>query len=63
MSESDVCRCQILMYKNSPCNERIKMFIMAVDPYQRYSNEAERLSQIKKKVFLHGLYKNTITAF
>ena len=42
MSESDVCRCQILKYKDGPRTERIKIFLMAVDPEHRYSNEAER---------------------
>ena len=31
MSESD-CRRQILTYKDDPCTEKIKTFIMAVDP-------------------------------
>ena len=37
-----VCRRQILTYKDGQGTERIKMFIMAVDPKHRYSNEAER---------------------
>ena len=41
-SESDVCRCQILTYKDGPRTARIKIFLMAVDPIHRYSNEAER---------------------
>ena len=41
-SESDVCRRQILTYKDGPCTERIKNMIMAVDPSHRYSSEAER---------------------
>ena len=31
MSESDVCRRQILTYKEGPRAERIKLLIMAVD--------------------------------
>ena len=31
-SESDVCRRQILTYKDDPHTERIKTFIMAVNP-------------------------------
>ena len=41
-SESDVCRPQILTYKVDPRAERIEIFIMAVDPQHRYSNETER---------------------
>ena len=41
-SESDVCRRQILTYKDCPRTERIKLFLMAVDPYHRYSNESQR---------------------
>ena len=37
--------------------ERIKTFIMAVDPYQRYSNEAERANwKLKKPFGLDSLY-------
>ena len=32
MTESDVCRRQILRYKNGPRIERIKIFIMVVEP-------------------------------
>ena len=39
MSESDVCRRQILTYKDGPRTERIKIFIMAEDPQPRYINE------------------------
>ena len=31
-SESDVCRRQILTYKDGPRTERIKIFLMAADP-------------------------------
>ena len=31
-SESDVCRRQILTYKDDPRTERMKIFIIAVDP-------------------------------
>ena len=41
-SESDVYRRQILTYKDGhPRNERIKIFIMTVDPKHMYSSEAE----------------------
>ena len=30
--ESDVCRRQILTYKDDPRTERIKLFVMIVDP-------------------------------
>ena len=32
MSKSDVCRRQILTYKDGPRTKRIKIFILAVDP-------------------------------
>ena len=38
----DVCRRQILTYKDGPRTERIKIFLMVVDPQHRYSNESER---------------------
>ena len=38
-SKSDVCRRQILTYKDDHCTERNKPFIMVVE---RYSNEAEK---------------------
>ena len=41
-SESDVCRRQILTYKDGPRTERVEIFIMTVDPSHRYSNESER---------------------
>ena len=41
-SLSDVCRGQILAYKINPRTEGVKIFLVAVDPYHRYSNEAER---------------------
>ena len=42
-SESDVCRRQILMYKDGLRTERIAIF-MTVDPCHRYSNEAETVN-------------------
>ena len=39
-SESDVCRRQILTYKHGARTRRNKIFIMAVDPLHRYTNEA-----------------------
>ena len=41
MSESDVCRRQTLTYKDDPRAEKIKTFMMTVDPYHRYSNGAK----------------------
>ena len=41
MPESDVCRRQILTYKDDPRTERIKIFIMVLNPSHRYLNEAE----------------------
>ena len=41
-SESDVCRRQILTYEVYHRTERIKIFIMVVAPYPRYSNESEK---------------------
>ena len=32
MSEYDVCRRQILTYKDDPRAERVKIFVMTVDP-------------------------------
>ena len=53
------------MSKVDPHTERITIFIMVIDPYHRYSNEAERANQaiydnfkLKKHVCLHGLYKS-----
>ena len=46
MSESDVCRRQILTYKDCPCTERIKHFLMAIDQLHRYSNESERANEV-----------------
>ena len=36
-----VCRRQILTSTDGPRAERIKTFIMAVDPQHRYTNESE----------------------
>ena len=51
-----------MTYKDGPRIERIKIIIMAVDPYHRYSNEAERDNQdiyndfkLKKPFGLHDL--------
>ena len=41
-SESDVYRRQILTSEIDPRAVRIKIFIMAVDPYHRHSNKSER---------------------
>ena len=41
MSESDVCRRQILTYKYGPRTERIKL-LPIVATQHRYSNESER---------------------
>ena len=41
-SESDVLRRQILTYVDAPRAERINILLVVVDPYHRYSNEAER---------------------
>ena len=65
-SESDVCRRQILTYKDGPCTERIQIFLVAIDPLPRYSNEMETATQDiyddflieKNPSGLHGLYKN-----
>ena len=53
---------QNLPFIDSPHTERIKIFIMAVDPSQRYSNESKRVNKdiyddFKLKKNLHGLYK------
>ena len=60
MSESDVCRRKILTSKVDPCIERLNIFIIAVDPENRYSNEAERANwviyddfKLKKPFGLH----------
>ena len=41
-SEPDICRRQILTYKDDRRAERIKIYLMAVDTKHRYSNESER---------------------
>ena len=38
-------RRQILTSKVDPRTVRIKIFLLAVDPYHRYSNESERASK------------------
>ena len=43
-SESDVCGRQILTYKDGPHTEKFNKILMAVDPQQRYSNKAGRVS-------------------
>ena len=40
--ESDVCRRQILTSKVNPRTVKVKIFLIAEDPYHRYSNESER---------------------
>ena len=37
----DVCRRHILTYKDDPHIEFFLIFLMAVDPYHRYSNQPE----------------------
>ena len=57
-------RRQILTSKVDPRTVRVKLFIMAVDPELRYSNEVERANQdiydfkLKKPFGLHGFYRN-----
>ena len=41
-SGSDVCRRQILTYKDGLRTGRIKTFLTAVDPYHKYSSESGR---------------------
>ena len=41
-SESDVCRRQILTTKDYPRTVKVKIFLMVLHPYHRYSNESER---------------------
>ena len=77
-SESDVSRRQILTYKDDRRAERIKFFQMAVEPFHRFSNEADRANSViyddfklKKNLwspwFIHNSalswLKETITAF
>ena len=45
MSESDVCRRQILTYKDGPRTGRIKTIIMTVDPYHYVFKESDRADQ------------------
>ena len=63
-SASDVCR-QMLKYNDGPRTKRMKIFLTAVDPWHRHSNESERakydlwLFQIGENPFgFHGLYRN-----
>ena len=63
-SESDVCRCHILTYKDGPRTERIKTCLMVVVLYHRYSNESDSAIKtiydkfkLKKPFSLHGRYK------
>ena len=44
-SESDVCRRQILTYKDGPRTERNTIFLMVVDPQHRNSKESESANQ------------------
>ena len=41
-STLDLCRCHILTSNVDPRTVRITKFVMAVDPYHRYSNEVDR---------------------
>ena len=43
--DSDVSRRQILTSNVSPHTVRVQIFLMAVDPHHRYSNESERPNQ------------------
>ena len=45
MSESDVCRRQILTFKVDPPTVKVQGCIMAVDPYHSYLNDSERANQ------------------
>ena len=58
-SESDVCRRQILTYKDDPRTERIKIFIMAVDTWPYTGIQMNRKEVTKKFMMLsnclHGL--------
>ena len=72
---SDLSKWRPIVFKFCWCDwrrvghrtERVNMFIMAVDPQRRYSNEAERvitktfmmISNWKKTFGLHGSYKST----
>ena len=42
MTSVDVCRRHILTYKDDPHTEFFLIFLMAVEPYHRYSNQPER---------------------
>ena len=62
-TESDVCRRQILTTKVDPRTVRIKIFLIAVDPYHRYANESEWAnedicddSNWEKPFGLHGCF-------
>ena len=47
MPESDVCRRQILAYKDGPARWKNKIFLTPVDPeHNRYSNEAKIASKV-----------------
>ena len=52
-SESDVCRRQILTYKNDPITEIIKIFIMAPN-----IGIQMMIANGRKPFGLHGLYKD-----
>ena len=64
-SAGTVFKRQISTSKVNPRTERITIFILAVDPWHRYSNEAERYNQdiydyfkLKKTTFrLQGWHK------
>ena len=64
MSESDVCRRQILTTKVDPRTVGVQLFLMAIDTQHRYSNESERANEdicddfkMEKPFGLHGFYK------
>ena len=40
-SESDICRRSILTYKDGSRAERVDIFLMAVDPQDRYLKESK----------------------
>ena len=69
LTESDVCRRQILTYIDDPRNERIKIFLIAIDTY---NIRIQIIQTDLTKTFMmllnyikpfdpHGLYKNNST--
>ena len=55
MSESDVCRRQIMRYKDDPRPEKIKTFIMN---RKELNKTFMMILNYKKPFGLHGLYTN-----